>query len=112
MTTTAIRVILGALLALITVLVSRNADAQTYPTRPITVIVPFAGGSASDVVMRIMLDRMQGARPDLHRRQPARRRGQHRHRRSRQGGAGRIHLGDEFGRAARRQSRALSRRRL
>src|SRR5205809_7795136 len=34
------------------------ASEQAYPTRPITVIVPFAGGSASDVVMRIMLDRM------------------------------------------------------
>src|SRR5258707_14885848 len=33
------------------------ADAQTYPTRPIQVIVPFAGGSASDVVTRILLDR-------------------------------------------------------
>jgi tripartite-type tricarboxylate transporter receptor subunit TctC len=34
------------------------AHAQDYPTRPIQVIVPFAGGSASDVVTRIMLDRM------------------------------------------------------
>src|SRR5436305_11846617 len=34
------------------------ASAQTSPTRPIQVIVPFAGGSASDVVMRILLDRM------------------------------------------------------
>jgi tripartite-type tricarboxylate transporter receptor subunit TctC len=33
------------------------AEAQTYPTRPIQVIVPFAGGSASDVVTRILLDR-------------------------------------------------------
>src|SRR5262249_36930531 len=34
------------------------ASAQAYPTRPIQVIVPFAGGSASDVVMRILLDRI------------------------------------------------------
>jgi tripartite-type tricarboxylate transporter receptor subunit TctC len=34
------------------------AQAQTYPTRPIQVIVPFAGGSASDVVMRVLLERM------------------------------------------------------
>jgi tripartite-type tricarboxylate transporter receptor subunit TctC len=34
------------------------ADAQTYPTRSIQVIVPFAGGSASDVVTRIVLERM------------------------------------------------------
>lgn len=35
-----------------------GAQAQDYPVRPIQVIVPFAGGSASDVVTRIMLDRM------------------------------------------------------
>src|SRR2546421_3487671 len=35
-----------------------DARAQDYPVRPIQVIVPFAGGSASDVVTRIMLDRM------------------------------------------------------
>jgi tripartite-type tricarboxylate transporter receptor subunit TctC len=32
--------------------------AQDYPTRPITAIVPFASGSASDVVSRILFDRM------------------------------------------------------
>src|SRR6516162_8829904 len=35
-----------------------NADAQNYPTRPVTVVIPFAAGSASDVVSRIILDRM------------------------------------------------------
>jgi tripartite-type tricarboxylate transporter receptor subunit TctC len=35
----------------------RTADAETYPSRPVTVIVPFAGGSASDVLTRILLDR-------------------------------------------------------
>ena len=38
--------------------VSRIAVAQTYPTRPITAIIPFAGGSASDVVSRIVFDKM------------------------------------------------------
>jgi tripartite-type tricarboxylate transporter receptor subunit TctC len=38
--------------------ISRDAIADSYPTRPITAIIPFAGGSASDVVSRIMLDRM------------------------------------------------------
>jgi tripartite-type tricarboxylate transporter receptor subunit TctC len=52
------RCMLGAVAVLLTVLGARFADAQTYPTRPIQVIVPFAGGSASDVVMRILLDRM------------------------------------------------------
>ncbi len=35
-----------------------RAQVQDYPTRPIQVIVPFAGGSASDVVTRIMLHEM------------------------------------------------------
>jgi len=34
------------------------ARAEDYPTRPITAIVPFAGGSASDVVSRILFERM------------------------------------------------------
>src|SRR5262245_9489117 len=48
----------GAVAALATILGGHVADAQTYPARPIQVIVGFAGGSASDVVLRIMLDRM------------------------------------------------------
>lgn len=35
-----------------------GASAQDYPVRSIQVIVPFAGGSASDVVTRILLERM------------------------------------------------------
>ena len=34
------------------------AVAQSYPSRTITAIIPFAGGSASDVVSRIMFDKM------------------------------------------------------
>jgi tripartite-type tricarboxylate transporter receptor subunit TctC len=34
------------------------AQASDYPNKPIQVIVPFAGGSASDVVTRIMLNEM------------------------------------------------------
>ena len=34
------------------------AASQIYPARPITAIIPFAGGSASDVVSRIMFDKM------------------------------------------------------
>jgi tripartite-type tricarboxylate transporter receptor subunit TctC len=43
--------------AVATLLGGTAAEAQSYPTRPIQVIIPFAGGSASDVVTRIMLDR-------------------------------------------------------
>src|SRR6185295_2666952 len=45
--------ILVFLLALVGVV-----HAQDYPSRPITVIVPFSTGSASDVIARIMLERM------------------------------------------------------
>jgi tripartite-type tricarboxylate transporter receptor subunit TctC len=38
--------------------ISSSAQAQNYPSRPITAIIPFAGGSASDVVSRILFDRM------------------------------------------------------
>jgi len=35
-----------------------RVEAQTYPSRPITVSLPFAGGSASDVVARILYEHM------------------------------------------------------
>ncbi len=50
----------GAALAL-ALFAGTLAQAQTYPTRPITAIIPFAGGSASDVVSRIMFERMSRA---------------------------------------------------
>ena len=39
--------------------VSRVATAQTYPTRPITLIVPFAAGGAGDTLARIVVERMR-----------------------------------------------------
>src|SRR6516165_10317083 len=35
------------------------ARAQVYPTRPITLIVPFPAGGAADVIARIMAERMR-----------------------------------------------------
>jgi tripartite-type tricarboxylate transporter receptor subunit TctC len=49
--------------ALTATLGQRMAAAETYPTRPVQVIVPFAGGSASDVLTRILLDRTRIGQP-------------------------------------------------
>ena len=38
--------------------VSRVATAQTYPTRPITMIVPYGAGSATDVWARVLAEWM------------------------------------------------------
>ena len=40
---------------------SRNASAQSYPIRPITMIVPFPAGGATDVIGRIVAERMRRA---------------------------------------------------
>ena len=56
--TTPTQLMLGAIVAFAALVRGTIAGAETYPSRPITVIVPFAGGSASDVVTRIMVDRM------------------------------------------------------
>jgi tripartite-type tricarboxylate transporter receptor subunit TctC len=48
----------GALVALLLAVASLPATAQTYPTRPITMIVPYPAGGPSDVVARIMADGM------------------------------------------------------
>jgi tripartite-type tricarboxylate transporter receptor subunit TctC len=50
--------LLSACLALASIAFAASARAQDYPTRPITAIIPFAGGSASDVVSRIMFEHM------------------------------------------------------
>jgi tripartite-type tricarboxylate transporter receptor subunit TctC len=50
------RIWLGA--AALAMFASASAQAQTYPNRAITVIIPFAGGSASDVVSRILFNKM------------------------------------------------------
>ncbi|HWP16824.1 MAG TPA: tripartite tricarboxylate transporter substrate-binding protein [Xanthobacteraceae bacterium] len=44
--------------ALVAAFATVSAHAQPYPSRPITVIVPFAAGGPSDVVARIVTDRM------------------------------------------------------
>jgi tripartite-type tricarboxylate transporter receptor subunit TctC len=39
---------------------SRPASAQAYPSRPLTMIVPFAAGGPTDVIGRVMAERMRG----------------------------------------------------
>lgn len=46
------------LITSIALVVGGAAAAQDYPSRPVTVIVPFSTGSASDVIVRIVLDKM------------------------------------------------------
>jgi len=41
--------------------VFETATAQVYPTRPITIIVPYAAGGPTDVVARVLTERMRGA---------------------------------------------------
>jgi len=43
---------------ILALLLSGSLKAQDYPSRPVTVIVPFSAGSASDVIARIVLERM------------------------------------------------------
>ena len=45
-------------LALLTAAIA-NAQAQTYPSKPITIIVPFAAGGQSDALARAISDRMR-----------------------------------------------------
>src|SRR6188508_1426918 len=48
--------VLAAAFALLAAVVS--AQAQSYPSRPITVVVPFPAGGPSDVVARIIAEHM------------------------------------------------------
>src|SRR3977135_2155506 len=52
---------LSIALALAVFVAVSGAAAQTYPTRPVTVIVPFAAGGVTDIVARIVSERMKTA---------------------------------------------------
>lgn len=54
------RLLMQASVALLTITATTVAQAQAYPARPVTVVVPFATGSASDVFTRVVLDHMAG----------------------------------------------------
>lgn len=51
----------AGLLALAAAIAGHAAAADSYPSRPVTVIVPFAAGGPTDVLARIITDKMQAA---------------------------------------------------
>jgi tripartite-type tricarboxylate transporter receptor subunit TctC len=53
-----IKSVAGALAGLAIAATSQSALAQDYPTRPITLIVPFAAGGPTDVISRIVGEHM------------------------------------------------------
>ncbi len=52
-----VRLIWAAMLAL----AAEGAAAQTYPSRPITMINPFPAGGATDILARTLVDHMKGS---------------------------------------------------
>jgi len=49
---------LGFFVLTLFIIFNNEIKAQDYPAKPITAIIPFSSGSASDVIARIMLERM------------------------------------------------------
>src|SRR5690348_10575725 len=52
-----LKTVLAALAA--TIAFASQASAQNYPSRPVTVVVPFSAGGPSDAMMRILGERMK-----------------------------------------------------
>lgn len=48
-------------LSVVALALPATASAQTYPNRPVTIVVPFAAGGAMDTTARLMAERLQGS---------------------------------------------------
>ena len=93
--------------------IGRAQDYSTYPTKPITLVVPFPAGGGNDALARVAAERLsRDARPAGRGREPRRRRRHHRDARGREKPARRLHHPAVLHRHARDQPEPLSQRRL
>src|SRR5690349_3990082 len=46
-------------LALLAAVAGSNARAETYPSRPVTIVVPFAAGGGSDLLARLVSQKLE-----------------------------------------------------
>ena len=56
------KVLLTAIAVAVTCLIAAPANAQTYPSRPVTVVVPFAAGGPADALARALGETLLVAR--------------------------------------------------
>ena len=48
-----------ALVAIAVLLLTSPSVAQDYPTKPVTIVIPFAAGGAGDILARLLSPRLE-----------------------------------------------------